>query len=72
MERAKQLGGKTQRERDYIAAVEVVFKDHETVPFAKRAAAYEKALEQIYLRYPEDSEAAILYAYLAAGDRGPE
>lgn len=60
---AKQLGGKTQRERDYIAAVETVFKDHETVPFATRAKAYEHTLEQLYLRYPEDSEAAILYAY---------
>ncbi|WP_242101592.1 hypothetical protein [Lysobacter sp. M2-1] len=62
VERAKQLGGKTQRERDYIAAVEVVFKDHGTVPFATRAVAYEKALEQLHRRYPEDSEAAILYA----------
>ncbi|WP_242165012.1 hypothetical protein [Lysobacter sp. M15] len=62
VERAKQLGGKTQRERDYIAAVEVVFKDHGTVPFATRAVAYEKALEQLHRRYKEDSEAAILYA----------
>ena len=54
---------KTQRERDYIGAVEVVFKDHDTVPFKTRAAAYEKALEQLYLRYPEDSEAAVLYAF---------
>src|SRR5688572_28494811 len=60
---AKQLGAKTQRERDYIGAVEVVFKDHATVPFKTRAAAYEKALEQLYLRYPEDSEAAVLYAF---------
>ncbi|MBC8118365.1 MAG: hypothetical protein H7X75_02150, partial [Burkholderiaceae bacterium] len=36
VQKAKQLGGKTQRERDYIAAVEIVFKDHETVPFATR------------------------------------
>lgn len=63
VQKAKQLGGKTQRERDYIAAVELVFKDYDTVPFATRAGAYEKALEQIYLRYPEDSEAAILYAF---------
>jgi tetratricopeptide (TPR) repeat protein len=63
VERAKQLGGKTPRERDYITAVEVVFKDHETVPFGKRAAVYEKALAQIYIRYPEDSEAAVVYAY---------
>jgi tetratricopeptide (TPR) repeat protein len=63
VEKAKQLGGKTPRERDYIAAVEVVFRDHATVPFQKRAAAYEKALEQLYTRYPDDSEAAVLYAY---------
>jgi hypothetical protein len=63
VENAKRLGAKTQRERDYIAAVEVVFKDHQTVPFAKRAAAYEKALEQIHARYPEDSEAAVMYAF---------
>lgn len=62
VERAKQVGGRTQRERDYIAAVEVVFKDHGSVPFATRAASYEKALEQLHLRYPDDSEAAILYA----------
>lgn len=63
VQKAKQIGGKTQRERDYIAAVEAVFKDHETIPFATRAKAYETALEQIHLRYPNDSEAAILYAY---------
>ena len=63
VEKAKQLGGKTQRERDYIAAVELVFKDHATVPFKTRAASYEKALEQLYTRYPQDSEAAVLYAY---------
>jgi tetratricopeptide (TPR) repeat protein len=62
VEQARQLGGKTQRERDYIAAVEVVFKDHATVPFATRALAYEKALEQLHLRYPDDAEAAIFYA----------
>lgn len=63
VQKAKQLGGKTARERDYIRAVEVVFEEHESVPFPKRAIAYENALEQMYLRYTEDSEAAILYAF---------
>ena len=63
VEKAKQLGAKTQRERDYIGAVEVFFKDHDKVPFETRAAAYEKALEQLYVRYPEDSEAAVLYGF---------
>ena len=60
---AKQAGARTQRERDYISAAETVFKDYETVSFASRAAAYEKALEGIYLRYPDDPEAAVLYAF---------
>ena len=60
---AKQLGAKTQRERDYVGAVEIAFRLHDTVPFTKRAAAYEKALEHLYLRYPADSEAAVLYAF---------
>jgi tetratricopeptide (TPR) repeat protein len=63
VEQAKQLGAKTQRERDYIAAVEVVFKDYATVPFHTRAIAYEKALEQLHARYPSDSEAAVTYAF---------
>jgi tetratricopeptide (TPR) repeat protein len=63
VEKAKQLGGKTPREREYIAAVEQVFKNYGTVPFKTRAVAYEKALEQLYVRYPEDSEAAVLYAF---------
>lgn len=61
---ARQLGGgKTPRERDYIAAVETMFKDHDTVPFAARAKSYEIALEQLHLRYPEDQEAAVFYAF---------
>lgn len=56
-------GGKTPRERDYVSAVASVFEDYRTVPFARRAKAYEKALEQIYLRYPQDPEAAVFYAF---------
>lgn len=61
---ARRLGaGKTPRERDYVSAVASVFEDYRTVPFSQRAKAYEKALEQIYLRYPQDSEAAVFYAF---------
>jgi tetratricopeptide (TPR) repeat protein len=63
VEKAKQMEIGTQRERDYIAAAEVVFANHDTVPFEVRAKSYEKALEQLHSRYPEDSEAAVLYAF---------
>lgn len=63
LQKAKQAGAKTQRERDYIAAVEAFYKDHDKVPYETRATAYEKAMEQLHARYPDDSEAAVLYAF---------
>lgn len=60
--KAKAAGAKTQREQDYISAIEAYYKDFETVDFPTRVLAYEKAMEQMYLHYPEDSEAAIFYA----------
>jgi hypothetical protein len=62
VEKAKSIGGKTPRERDYIAAMEVYFKDPEAGGYQHRVLAWEKAMEQVYLRYPDDTEAAVFYA----------
>lgn len=62
VEAAKSAGAKTQRERDYIAAMGVFYKDAAQRPHDARALDYEKAMEQIYRRYPGDHEAAIFYA----------
>jgi tetratricopeptide (TPR) repeat protein len=53
---------KTDRERDYIAAIAVFYRDSDKLDHRTRAVAYEKAMEQLYLRYPEDREAAVFYA----------
>lgn len=63
VEKARQVGAKTQRERGYIAAVEAFFKDHDKVPYETRAAAYEKAMAELHARYPDDAEAAVFYAF---------
>jgi tetratricopeptide (TPR) repeat protein len=62
VEKAKAIEAKTQRERDYISAIAVFYKDLDTVDHRTRVLAYEKAMEQVYLRYPEDQEAAVFYA----------
>jgi tetratricopeptide (TPR) repeat protein len=62
VEKAKAIGAKSPRERDYISAIEVFYKDAETVDHRTRALAYEKGMEGIYRRYPEDEEAAVFYA----------
>jgi hypothetical protein len=62
VEKAKAIGTKTVRERDYIAAIEVFYKDYANLDHLTRALAYEKATEQLHSRYPEDREAGIFYA----------
>src|SRR5438105_4163568 len=52
----------TPREKDYIAAIETYYRDHEKLDHRTRALAYEKAMEQLYRRYPDDREAAVFYA----------
>ena len=62
MEQAKTAGAKTQREQDYIAAIGTFYKDNDKLDHRTRALAYEKAMEQLQARYPDDSEAAVFYA----------
>ena len=62
VERAKAAGAKTAREQDYIAAVEAFYKDADKIDHRTRALAYERAMEQVAKRYPDDTEASIFYA----------
>jgi hypothetical protein len=62
VETAKAAQAKTQRERDYIGAVEAFYRDWDKVEHRTRALAYVKAMEQLAQRYPEDAEASVFYA----------
>jgi tetratricopeptide (TPR) repeat protein len=72
VQKGKAIGAKTQRERDYLAAIELFYKDYEVLDQGTRVRAYEKAMEQVYLRYPEDSEAAAFYALSLNESASPE
>jgi hypothetical protein len=60
--KGQSVGAKSQRERDYIDALAVMYADHEKVDHRTRVVAYAKAMEQVALRYPNDDEAQIHYA----------
>ena len=53
---------KSQRERDYIEALAVMYADYDKVDHRTRLQAYAKAMEQLASRYPDDDEAQIHYA----------
>jgi tetratricopeptide (TPR) repeat protein len=73
--RAKSVGARTRRERDYIAAVELFYKDSDRLDHRARASAYWEAMERLHRRYPSDREAGVFYALtlvargMAAGDK---
>jgi len=62
VEKGKAIGTKTERERDWLAAIELYYKDYDKVDQTERGLAYEKAMEALMQKYPDDPEAAIFYA----------
>ena len=74
--KARAAGAKSQRERDYIAALDVFYGDSGKLDHKTRALGYSDALGQLHQRYPDDREAAVFHALslVAAGamDKDPD
>jgi hypothetical protein len=62
LDRALAIDARTARERDYIQALSVFYKDWRTVDHVSRAKSYEQALSGVCDRHPDDDEAAIFHA----------
>ncbi len=50
------------KQRDYINAIDAFYTNWETTHHKTRAKRFEAKMEQIYLKYSEDMEAAIFYS----------
>ncbi len=61
-EKAKAASAQTERERDYIAAIDIFYKDADTLDHRKRAFAYSDAMKQLHQRHSSDREAGVFYA----------
>jgi Tfp pilus assembly protein PilF len=62
IQKGKAVGAKTQRERDYLDALSVMYVGYDKIPHRERVQAYLKAMEALATRYPDDDEAQIFYA----------
>jgi len=67
--KAEAAPAKSERERDYVAAVAAYYRDSDKLDPKARALAYNEAMSALHKRYPADREAAIFYALsqIAAG-----
>jgi len=62
IEKGEAIGPKTQRERDWLAALKEFYQDYDKVDQDTRTRNYEKAMERLSGKYPDDVEAKIFHA----------
>lgn len=60
--KARETGAKSERERDYIDALAVMYVDYDKTPQQARVQTYLKKMEGLAAKYPDDDEAQIFYA----------
>ncbi|TAJ38745.1 MAG: hypothetical protein EPO55_14775 [Reyranella sp.] len=65
------LGPKTEREKGYLEALGIFYRDSDKLPHGARLAAYAKAMEALAARYPDDKEAQIYWALALAVSASP-
>ena len=62
MEKAEIAAAKTQRERDYIAALSTLYQADDKLEYHERSVAYCQAMQKVHQQYPKDDEAGVFYA----------
>jgi hypothetical protein len=62
VEKAVAAQPKTDRERDYIAAIAAFYQDNDKFDHRTRAVVYERAMKQVNQRYPDGREAGVFYS----------
>ncbi len=71
MQAAEGLPVKTEREKDYLAALAVSFKPGKE-EYPARIAAYSEAAGKLYAKYPEDVDAGAFYALSLLAAESPD
>ena len=70
-QKAEAVGAKTERERDYIAAVGELYKDSGTLDEQARKLKYEAAMEQLAVKYTERLRSSNFLRSRYRSDGGP-
>lgn len=71
LDAARSAGLKNARERDYVEALAVFVRDHDTTGHRDRLKAFDQAMAELAARYPDDKEASILSALVTSANFDP-
>jgi tetratricopeptide (TPR) repeat protein len=71
IQRAQQLAAGSERERQFINALALIYQDSATVPYRTRALKYEHAMEYLAAENRKDVEAQVFYALALLANASP-
>lgn len=71
VQRAQQIGARSERERQFINALSLVYQDAATDPYQARALRYEDAMSSLAAKNPQDVEAQVFYALALLANAPP-
>ncbi|MGC2109651.1 MAG: hypothetical protein WA655_09050 [Candidatus Korobacteraceae bacterium] len=71
IQRAQQMGTSSERERQFIDALALIYRDAATVPYRTRALNYERAMSSLASKDRKDTEAQVFYALALLANESP-
>jgi hypothetical protein len=71
IQRAQQIGAGSERERQFISALALIYQDAATVPYSTRALNYEHAMSDLASANRKDVEAQVFYALALLANASP-
>jgi tetratricopeptide (TPR) repeat protein len=71
IQRAQQIGAHSERERQFIAALGLIYQDSATVPYQSRVLNYEHAMNSLASQNKKDVEAQVFYALALLANASP-
>jgi tetratricopeptide (TPR) repeat protein len=71
IQRAQRIGAGTEREREFIRALGLLYQDAATVPYRTRASNYEQAMSDLAAQNRKDVEAQLFYALALLANASP-
>ena len=72
LDRAHQLGAKSEREQAFIAALTPIFDGSNSVPYRARALRHEEAMRALAARFPDDTETQVFFALALLATVSPD
>ena len=71
IQRAQQIGTSSERERQFIDALSLIYQDPATVPYSTRALNYEHAMGNLAAENRKDVEVQVFYALALLANASP-